>query len=261
MTRLTIVITAAALLGAATLLSVAHAQEPTGQPNIDECQALTPPSQLSPPAGLPATGTGSISGQIVVQGPPVTQIELETGAAFVFAFFVIPADTPQPMDFRVLLDHGIYPDVEGNFTVSNLADGDYLIVSLGVAEVVTPLPEIVCVVGPSNQIGGLPALRVIVANGQPVTGIEIVVRRPEPVPYCTDDDLPLPPSDQLSPPSDVSPQCVPDARTGPVLAPVAGTGPAHPGGEAPYIAAGLAGLVALVAMGGGAYLWAARPRP
>ena len=260
MTRLTIVIIAAALLGAAALLSVAHAQEATGQPIIAECQALSPPSQLSPPAGLPATGTGSISGQIVVLGPPVTQIELEIGVVFVYAFFVIPADTPQPIDIVVLLDHGIDPDVEGNFTVSNLSDGDYLIVWLGVAEVVTPLPEIVCVVSHSNQIGGLPALRVIVANGQPVTGIEIVVRRPEPVPYCTDDDLPLSPPDQLSPPSDVSPQCVPDARTGPVLAPVAGTGPAHPGSEAPYIAAGLAGLVALV-LTGGAYRWAARPRP
>ena len=260
MTRLTIIVIAAALVCAAALLSVAHAQEATGQPNIDECQALPPPTQLSPPAGLPATGTGSISGQIVVLGPPVTQSELETGAAFVFAFFLISADTPQPMDYRVLLDHGINPDVEGNFTVSDLADGDYLIVSLELAEVVTPLPEIVCVVGPSNLIGGLPALRVIVANGQPVTGIEIVVRRMEPVSFCIGDVPQLSPSLQLSPPSDVPPLCVPDASTGPVLPPVAGTGPVHPDGEALYIAAGLAGLLMLV-LAGGAYLWAAWPRP
>ena len=237
-----------ALVASASLLAVAHAQEPTATPNIDDCQALPPPSQLSPPnqllppAGLPVTGTGSISGQIVVQGPPVTQFELETGVAFVFAFFLIPADTPQPMDFRVLLDHGINPDVEGNFIVSNLADGDYLIVSLGLAEVVTPLPEIICVVGPSNLIAALPALRVIVANGQPVTGIEIVVRRLEPISFCIEDVLQLPPPSGLSPPNDVPFLCPPTTGTGP--------GPTAAERTGAYIGLGVAGLAALLLAGG-----------
>ena len=104
MTRLTIAILAAALLGAAAL-SVAHAQ-PTAQ--------LSPPSQLSPPAE-PAP-TGSISGRIVC----AAQCRQGTLPSVI----AVPTDTPQPFDRAVWRAHHSFLDLEDYFLLYGLADDD-----------------------------------------------------------------------------------------------------------------------------------------
>lgn len=148
MTRLAIVIIAAALFGAA-VLSVAHAQE----------------------------GTGSISGRIVFEGEHRGLLGL----------FFVPGDTPQPVEDQLFLSFLIEVDGEGNFSVSGLADGDYLLVLPPWLTAAKPLPESIRVLDLFGELRTLPALRVTVAGGEAVTGVEIPIMRLDATP------TPLPP--------------------------------------------------------------------
>ena len=148
MTRLTIVIVAAAVLGAA-VLSVAHAQE----------------------------GTGSISGRIVFEG----------NHRGVLGLLLVSADDPQPIDDQRFTELYIEVDGQGNFSVSGLAAGDYFLVLLSGLTPAEPLPEGVDFLDSIfGLIHTLPALRVTVVGGEAVTGIEIPIMRldatPTPLP-------------------------------------------------------------------------------
>ena len=204
MTRLTTVIIAAALLGAAAL-SVAHAQEPTG----------------------------SISGRIVIAGqPPVPYDDV---------FSVVAADTPQPIPNHQL--ELVQFDDQGNFTVSGLGDGDYLLVLPPWWGFVDGVVEEVLLASPVAEITlTLSAIRVTVANGQALVGIQIVVRPAEPPPVAND-TLPLSPPGQLSPPSPLSPALS-------LGAPTTGAGPGGADGATGRIAEGLAVAAALLLAGG-----------
>ena len=153
MTRLTIVIIAAALLGAAAL-SIAHAQ---------------PPAQLSPPA---EPATGSISGHITIEGLPETP--------YFEAVHVVSADVPQPISLGLLQTFGV--DDQNNFVVTGLRGGDYfLLVGIG-REIVEPQSEVVLFpipegIGPAGGTLSWPAIRVTVPEGGAVTGLEIIVTR------------------------------------------------------------------------------------
>ncbi len=207
-----------ALVASASLLAAAHAQEP--------------PDQLSPPAGLPATG--SISGRILVEG---SQRPYQGFRGYV------SAEIPQPIPLDQVRFFEI--DDRGNFSISSLAADDYFILLLDWEfveppgeDVLFPVPE---GIGPPGGVFVLPGLRVAVANGQAVAGLEIVVRPPEPIPGPSRDGCePLSPPSQLSPPSDISPVC----------APTTGTGPGRAGDTAAYFGLGVAGLAALLLAGG-----------
>ena len=223
MTRLAIVIIAALLLGAAAL-SVAHAQEPTG----------------------------SISGHIVFVGPQPEFVE----GPFNLAYFVylVPTNVDQPIDILanmdLILEHLVQADAEGNFSFTGLADGEYFILSLqGNIEDGTPSLEHVSIIS-EDVLSTHHAVLVTVANGQAVTGIEFVVRAPEP---AAPTPTPGPPA-QLSPPNQLSPP----AQLSPALSlggPVTGAGPAVADGATGRIAAGLAVAAALL-LAGGLALWA-----
>lgn len=223
MTRLTIVILAAAVLSL-TALAAAHAQEPTG----------------------------SISGRIVFVGP---QPEFVVGSALPYVLILLPGDLAQPFD-AIANFSLIHADAEGNFSLTGLVDGDYFIspVEGRLLETSTPAPESVRIISGGVQ-STLLAVRVTVANGAAVTGIEIVIRLPEPVPPGpgrevgvggSDCPLPLSPPAQLSPPSGLSPP-----NDVPFLcAPATGAGPGRVGDTAVYIAFAVAGLAALLLAGG-----------
>ena len=199
MTRLTIVILAAALLGAAAL-SVAHAQEPTG----------------------------SISARVVIEGqPPVPYDDV---------FSVVSADTPQPMFSEQLVL--VQFDDQGNFTVSGLGDGDYLLVLPPWWSFVDAVTEEVLIAPPDGTdiTLALSAIRVTVANGQAVVGIQIVVRPAEPPPVVFD-------SPPLSPPGQLSPALS-------LGAPTTGAGPGGADGATGRIVAWLAVAATLLLAGG-----------
>ena len=139
-----------ALVASALLLpAVAHAQEPTG----------------------------SISGQIVFKGEHRGLLGL----------FFVPGDTPQPVEDQLFLSFLIDVDGEGNFSVSGLADGDYLLVLPPWLTAAKPLPESIRVLDLFGELRTLPALRVTVAGGEAVTGVEIPIMRLDATP------TPLPP--------------------------------------------------------------------
>ena len=152
MTRLTIVIIAAVLLGAAAL-SVASAQE----------------------------GTGSISGRIIVEGDTGQDLR----SIILSHVAVIRAAAQQPLDTFLLFDvpsgYHVEADDEGNFTFAPLADGEYFLMVLppdfglpGFKPVV-PLPEQVSVLTQEGVVASS-ALRVKINKGEAVTGFEIIVR-------------------------------------------------------------------------------------
>ena len=168
MTRLTIVIIAAALLGLAAL-SVAYAHEKPDQ--------LSPPAQLPTPTPLPPPGLpGSISGHIVFVEFP--------GARLFDGVSVVSADVPQPIPLSLLQNFGV--DDQNNFVVTGLEGGDYFLLVGLTFEPVEPEPEEVLFEPPA----GLPdfleplrlsAIRVTLPDGGAVTGLEIVVTRVDPV--------------------------------------------------------------------------------
>ena len=234
MTRLTIVIIAAALLGAAAL-SVAHAQPPA---------QLSPPGQLSPPAE--PSPTGSISGRIVfVGGHPRFR---EGGLNFWYAVFLLPADLSRPLDsyadVEFIFNHLVVADAEGYFSITGLADGEYFVLALARLDAATPSHETVVIVGASDRLG----VRVTVADGNAVTGIELVVRvgqSPSPDPAVPGSDGGVTGEDgpPLSPPSQLSPALS-------LSAPDAGAGPSRTNGTTGRVAAGLAVAATLLLAGG-----------
>ena len=148
MARLTIVILAAALLTAAALQSVA-AQE----------------------------ATGSISGRIVFEGEHRGLLGL----------LIVSADDPQPIDDQRFTELYVEVDGQGNFSIPGLADGDYFLVLVPGLTPAEPLPEGVDFFDSSfDLVHTLPALRVTVAGGEAVTGVEIPIMRlfatPTPLP-------------------------------------------------------------------------------
>ena len=195
-----------ALVTSASLLpAVAHAEPPA---------QLSPPSQLSPPAEPPPAGTGSISGRIVLVGEqPACVVGNDN---FVCVLFLLPANLNQPIDLRAnndfILDHITPLGGDVDFSFTGLADGEYFILSLDRAmEDSTPSSEHVSIILDGVQFIQH-AVRVTVANGQAVTGIEIVIRAPDPASPgpvgrpssdggATGGDCPQ----QLSPPAQLSP--------------------------------------------------------
>ena len=191
-----------------------------------------------------ATGTGSISGRIVFVGSP------PDSASFAGAFWLFPPGTPRPFDFRspfILLFAQLFSiDAEGNFFFPYLAAGDYFLVPIGDLEDATlPLETVATITdsGPSTER----AVRVTVGEGQAVTGIELVIRIPEPQPVIPREDCaqPLSPPNGLSPPSDLPFICPPTT----------GAGPGGADGATGRIAEGLAVAAALL-LAGGLALWA-----
>ena len=217
-------------ISASLLPAVAHAQPPA---------QLSPPNQLSPPA---EPATGSISGRIVFVGPqPECEVDEFNFACLVY---LLPANLSQPFDamanLDLVLDHLIQADAEGNFSFTGLEDGEYLVLSLsGSIEDGIPSPEIV--VFSASGTTHL-AVRVSVANGQSVTGIELVVRELEPQPVIPGEDCPQP----LSPPNGLSlPSDLPF-----ICAPTTGTGPGGADDTTGRIAVVLAALATLLLAGG-----------
>ena len=207
-------------------ITVANGQAVTGI----EIAIVRPPGS--------ATGTGSISGRIVFVGSP-------DGVGFSSAFFLFPPGTPQPFDFRdfaFLFDHFFFADAEGNFFFPALAAGDFFLVPVGDLEDATPPPETVATITDSGP-GTERAVRVTVGEGEDVTGIEIVIRIPEPQPAIPGEDCPQPlsPPNGLSPPNDLPFVCAPTSGAGPGGA---------VNGAAGRIAAGLAVAAALLLAGG-----------
>jgi hypothetical protein len=227
--RATIVILAAALLGVAAL-TTAHAQEPTATPEH----------------------TGSISGRIVFEG---FQPDFGASGTLAYVLILLPGDLAQPIDAISNFSLSV-ADAEGNFSFTGLVDGDYFISPAEgrLLETSTPAPESVSIINWDVQ-STLLAVRVTVANGAAVTGIEIIIRLPEPVPSgpdvgVTGSDCPQPlsPPNGLSPPSGLSPP----GGISPVCAPATGTGPGPTAAErtGAYIALAFAGLAALLLAGG-----------
>jgi hypothetical protein len=165
----------------------------------------------------------SISGIIVSEGRP---------DLLPMSFLVVPAGTVQPIPYPDSLAYAHDTDMEGNFTVSGLADGEYLI-AVGVLgeDFTTTLTDSVTLTDPA-QPGpySFPALRVTVTNGQAVTGVVItlVFGTPE-LPAQTPQ-----PTSALSPVAEL---------------PAAGSG-GGPGDTSGYIGTAVAGL-ALLAFAGG----------
>ena len=216
--RYTILFLAAALLALAALAQ-GHAQEPP----IQLSPPVQPTVQHPVPIRLPGSGTGSISGRIVFQGHPFPSEQ--------FQVYVIPVEILQPFDLGVLGFHGVSTDRQGNFTASGLKEGDYYVFPERSLELAVALPDSVRWVTGRVE-SRRPALRVSLADGQAVTGIEIVVRGIQVIPVIDDFGRPL------SPPV--------------AIAPVTGTGPGGGDRTVGYIAAGLAGLAALLLAGGAA---------
>lgn len=190
---------------------------------VRRANLATPPGPLSPPAGP----TGSISGRVFVNGVP---------AAGFGSFPYVPGDTPEPIVLDdVVIDEFAHVDEQGTFAISGLADGEYLLL-LGSKErgrtVTASLPvETVQVIVPTRQAPGGEeqtwfAIRVTVAGGQAVTGIEINIFEPTPSP--------------LSAPG----------------LPATGAADGREEGDRAlaYLATALAGAVLLVVVGGGAFL-------
>jgi hypothetical protein len=162
---------------------------------------------------------------------------------------VVPAeDLHQPLDFNrdmeFLVSHLVSADESGNFSVSGLEDGDYIIISTQIIEGGTPPPESIAVIETlDGTVLTRRVVRVTVTNGEAVTGVEIIVRWVQ-----------RPPAPQLSPPMQVSPpsQISPGGGPSLVTAPITGTGPGPTAAERTGAYAGLAfaGLAALLLAGG-----------
>lgn len=186
------------------------------------------------PAALPLLATaqgqeptGSISGRIVFEGQP---------PAVFPRILVIPADAPQPFPFDPSAEKFVSTDEQGYFAIFGLADGDYFLITSFLYDFVTPSPETVDVLA-GSVVFSSPALRVTIANGQAVTGIEIVIRRRTPL---------LRPPDALSPSSGLPETGAGDNRSENTVWNV---------GLAVTALAGLA-----LAGGAGLWLWEARGR-
>ncbi len=160
-----------AVVAYALLAGPAQAQTPATTP-----EATTTPEPI-PTFTFP---TGSISGRIVVQGQP----ERTQG----FSLLVVPTSAPQPLDNFGIFKFTVSTDASGNFTAYELRNGEYLIVpQVQGASILTSLPDSVTYQNPeTDEISSMPAFRVTVANGEAVTGIEIVVVFPTPQPIIDD---------------------------------------------------------------------------
>ncbi len=140
-----------ALAASASLLpAVAHAQEP------NRCN----------PDYISKASEGSISGQIFQGTPPY---DLLLGAA------VMPVDPAERLDADCYILDFFNADEQGYFSVTGLVDGEYFVVPHPWLTVLEQLPECVQVL-PGRC---LPALRVVITNGEAVTGIVILARAPE----------------------------------------------------------------------------------
>ena len=208
--RYTILFLAAALLALAALAQ-GHAQEP--------------PVQLSP-VQLPGSGTGSISGRIVFQLHPFPSAT--------FRLYVVPAETPQPFNASLAGGFSVNTDRQGNFIRDGLKEGDYYVIQgRSLVELAVTLPDSVRWVTAGVEITR-PALRVTLADGQALSGIEIVIRSIVPIPIIDDFRQPL------SPPA--------------AIAPATGAGPGGADDTVGRIVAGLAMAAALL-LAGGVALW------
>ena len=195
--------------------------------------ALVASASLLPAVAHAQEGTGSISGRILVEGQPrVPYRQL---------FGIISADKTQSMylgDIR-----GIGLDEQGNFTVSDLADGDYFLILCLPWEFAEPPGQPVPFVGPGGlrTLSGVP---VTLVDGQAITDLEIVVRPLEPMPSCLE-NVEVPSSTaQLSPPGGLSVVIT-------LAAPATGAGPGGGAdGTVGRIAAGLAVAAAVLLAGG-----------
>ncbi len=198
-----------ALVGALALTTTATAQTPS------------PTATVQP---VPTFPTGSISGRIIIEGPGTFSIPIT----------VLPATVTQPVPYSVARNYFSSTDLAGNFTVTGLADGEYLIAvgSRGETFSSSDLTETVTFIDVDTF--SLPALRVTVSGGQAVTGIVITLVYPTPPLVVDDFGVPL---------------------SGVAGLPSTGGGSSG-GGAADYIGAAVAGLAALAFVGG--VLWRLR---
>ena len=211
--RYTILFLAAALF---VLVSLAqgHAQEP--------------PVQLSP-VQLPGSGTGSISGRIVFQLHPFPSAT--------FRLFVVPVEAPQPFGSSLAGGFSVNTDRQGNFTRDGLKEGAYYVIpGRSLVELAVTLPDSVLWVTAGVETTR-PALRVSLADGQAVTGIEIVARGLQVIPAVDDFGQPLSPPAGLSPPATGASPSGADSITGRVAVGLAGLA-----GAAALLLAGGVGL-------------------
>ena len=113
--------------------------------------------------------TDSISGRVV-----------QTGSNLYFDHvLVLPASMPQPINGGwAYYRYSVHVDEGGNFSVGGLEPGDYLIVVPGLSaeDFVTPMPETVTFFLNETTQAVLPALGVSLTEGEPLTGIEIVIK-------------------------------------------------------------------------------------
>ena len=144
------------------------------------CGSGVPPetTPASSPTATPAPQTptpvnsGSIAGSIAFEGPD--------GEAGAHTFWLVPAQTTPPIDLSAsaqLLSTGS----DGTFAVGGLAAGDYFLVPFG-TPVESTLPFEAILVGQSDEVAAMLALRVSVTIGRETGGIAIVVRLAEPAP-------------------------------------------------------------------------------
>ncbi len=135
---------------------------------------VTPPEATTTPEPMPTQPTGSISGRIVVRD--------DAGGRLPAQILVMPATLPQPVPYGEWRLYLMSTDGEGNFSATGLVDGDYFIV-IGPRDLsaTASLRDRVTLEDPQRgDTFTLPALRVTVANGESVTGIEIVLVFPTP---------------------------------------------------------------------------------
>lgn len=194
--------------------------------------AITVISVAIAPVQAQQTGA-TISGQIILQdGGPVA-----------VSVFVLPADTAQPAQGSDAIFAGT-----GNFAVSQLGDGEYLIVlQVSLERVLSPVPETVLFKLTPRGVHTFPAIRVSITDGVSVEGLEITVGPP--------DNYIIPPGGFIPPgfipPGGFSP---PNGVSG-IAAPSLGAGNRTDAGGTvgAYIGLGVAAAVLLLFAGGAMY--------
>jgi hypothetical protein len=117
--------------------------------------------------------TGSISGRVFDETRP--------NWSFSYPVWVMPAGVPMPLKGTLeMIQYTVISDTSGNFTAGGLADGDYLIGignRSGIERILTPMPETFSFTGVlDSQLYTVPAMRVTIANGEALEGIDILIR-------------------------------------------------------------------------------------
>jgi hypothetical protein len=134
-------------------------------------------------AGLIALATVGAAVAGGASGGVTGKITLEDGSpASSYSVLVISADTPQPASFADIEEQLTLTDTEGSFSVSGLADGDYLVVPwVSVDELINPLPETFGLAlegeeSVADEVMLFAAQRVTVSGGATASDLEFAVR-------------------------------------------------------------------------------------